>query len=229
MAHASEEKPLVADRPVSHSLAIPAAAQARGPIFDFLDGAFQGLINRRQQKWNQRVAETIADIRSRTGETGAGEILASEHFLTVVTEATLIACRNHDEEKIKALRAAILHTALSDAPDEPIQMMFLRLIDYLTPLHLVTVAFLNDPVEWMKQHDMPDPRWPVGTSSALIQYCVVPVQGKPGIVEMIVRDLQGAGLVEQGHFLRMPMSGAGILQSHTTDCGRLFVRYISET
>lgn len=227
MAATSEDKPLIADRPVSQGLAAATRAPGGNPIFDFLNSAFQSLINGRQEKWNQIVAEALVEIRNRAGEPGAEKILASEHFLTVVTEATLIACRNHDEGKIWALRNAVLHTALSDGPDEPLQLMFLRLIDYLTPLHLVTVALLNDPAEWMVKHDVPNPRWPVGTSSTVIQYCVPSLRGRPDILEMIVRDLQGAGLVEQGYFLRIPMSDAGILQSHTTDSGRLFVRFIS--
>lgn len=228
MTATSEKMPLIADRPVSQGVAADIRAPGGKPIFDFLNSAFRSLINGRQERWNQIVAEALVEIRDSAGEPGADKALASEHFLTVVTEATLIACRNHDEEKIRALRNAVLHTALSDdGPDEPVQLMFLRLIDYLTPLHLVTVALLNDPAAWMEKHDVPDPRWPVGTSSTVIQYCVPSLRGRPDILEMIVRDLQGAGLVEQGYFLRIPMSDAGILQAHTTDSGRQFVRFIS--
>jgi hypothetical protein len=126
------------------------------------------------------------------------------------------------------LRNAIRNSGLSAIPEEPVQVMFLRLIDYLTPLHLRTVALLSDPPGWMERHGVADPRWPIGTSSTVIQYCIETLRGNPTLVEVIVRDLQGAGLVEQGYFLRMPMPEGGMLQPRTTDCGRMFIRYISE-
>lgn len=228
MSHASSEKERVEARPATPGRGNAAGAPEASPIFRFLDDAFHGLISRRQEKWNGMVADALAEIRERLGEAKAGEILNSEHFLTVVTEATLIACRNHDEEKIGALRNAIRNSGLSNRPEEPVQVMFLRMIDFLTPLHLSAVALLNDPPGWMERHGVPDPRWPIGTSSTVIQYCIETLRGNPTLVEVIVRDLQGAGLVEQGYFLRMPMPEGGMLQPRTTDCGRLFIHYISE-
>ncbi len=228
MAHVSSEKELATARPALPGRADATGAPEASPIFRFLDGAFRGLISRRQEKWNGMVAGVLAEIRERLGEAKAESVLDSEHFLTVVTEATLIACRNHDGEKISALRNAIRNSGLSNRPEEPVQVMFLRLIDYLTPLHLQAVALLNDPPGWMERHGVADPRWPIGTSSTVIQYCIETLRGNPTLVEVIVRDLQGAGLVEQGHFLRMPMSDGGMLQTRTTDCGRAFIRFISE-
>jgi hypothetical protein len=228
MAHASSEKALAAARPAPAGRGDAAGAPDASPIFSFLDGAFRGLISRRQEKWNAMVADIFTEIRELAGETKSDEVLNSEHFLTVVTEATLIACRNHDEIKIQALRNAIRNSGLSGRPEEPVQVMFLRLIDYLTPLHLTTLVLLNDPPGWMERHGVSDPRWPIGTSSTVIQYCIETLRGNPTLVEVIVRDLQGAGLVEQGYFLRMPMSEGGMLHPRTTDCGRMFIRYISE-
>jgi len=227
MANASSEKELAPARPASPGCGDEARAPEASPIFRFLDSAFRGLISRRQEKWNGMVADVFAEIREQAGESQAEAVLNSEHFLTVVMEATLIACRNHDEEKILALRNAIRNSGLSNEPEEPVQVMFLRLIDYLTPLHLTTVALLNDPPGWMQRHGVPDPRWPIGTSSTVIQYCIETLRGNPTLVEVIVRDLQGAGLVEQGYFLRMPMSEGGMLLPRTTDCGRKFIHYIS--
>jgi hypothetical protein len=106
--------------------------------------------------------------------------------------------------------------------------MFLRLIDYLTPVHLVTLAVLNDPHKWMKRHGIPVPRWQSGATSALIEHSIPALRGRTNEREMVVRDLQNAGLVEQGQFLHIPTSPEGVFQSRTTDSGRLFARYTSE-
>ncbi|MBI3045399.1 MAG: hypothetical protein HYY78_21525 [Betaproteobacteria bacterium] len=226
MAHASGNKPSTAECSAPQGLDDAARASARRPVEEFLNGVFEGLIERRRETWNRLVSGAFAEIQKRAGVPGGEQILGSDPFLTFVTEATLIACRNHDEEKLRALRNAVVHAALPEGTDELLQLMFLRLIDYLTPLHLAAVAILDDPVKWMERNDVPHPRWPVGTPEKVIEYCVPSLQGRPNIVEMVVRDLQGAGLVEQGYFLRMPMSDAGYLQSHTTDSGRQFVRCI---
>ncbi|OGA21884.1 MAG: hypothetical protein A3I02_15820 [Betaproteobacteria bacterium RIFCSPLOWO2_02_FULL_67_26] len=193
-----------------------------------MNSVFRGLTERRREVWNQRLEEAFAGIREQLDPEAAETILGSDQFLTVVSEATLIACRNHDEEKLRALKYAVVNAALPGGPDELLQLMFLRLIDYLTPVHLATLAVLNDPVKWMQRHDVPVPRWQNGSTSAVIEHCVPALRGRTNEREMVVRDLQNAGLVEQGQFLHIPMSPEGVFQSRATDSGRLFARYTSE-
>ena len=228
MGPVSEDKPSLADRPLSKGSRDAAGSSNTRSIFDFINGVFRGLTERRREVWNQRLDEAFAEIREKLDQEAAEKSLGSDPFLTVVSEATLIACRNHDEEKLKALKYAVVNAALPGGPDELLQLMFLRLIDYLTPAHLVTLAVLNDPLKWMKRHDIPVPRWQNGSTSALIEHCIAALRGRTNEREMVVRDLQNAGLVEQGLFLHIPMSPEGMFQSRTTDSGRLFARFTSE-
>ena len=168
----------VVDRSLSKGSEDTASKSDRKSTFDFIDGVFRGLTERRREIWNQRLEEAFAEIREKLDQGDADRILGSDQFLTVVSEATMIACRNHDEEKLKALKYAIVNAALPGGPDELLQMMFLRLIDNLTPVHLVTLVLLNDPLKWMRRHDIPVPRWQSGSTSAVIEQCIPALRGR---------------------------------------------------
>ena len=224
----SEDNLPVVDRPLSKGSEDTASKSDRRSILDFINGTFRGLTERRREVWNQLLEEAFAEIGEKLDQDDAGRILGSDQFLTVVSEATLIACRNHDEEKLKALKYAVVNAALPGGPDELLQLMFLRLIDFLTPIHLVTLALLNDPLKWMKRYDIPAPRWQSGSTSAVIEHCIPALRGRTTELEMVHRDLQNAGLVEQGRFLHIPMVPEGVFQPRTSDSGRLFERYTSE-
>ena len=224
----SKDNLSVVDRSLSKGSADAASKADRKSTVDLIDSVFRGLTERRREIWNQRLEEAFAEIREKLDLGDADRILGSDQFLTVVSEATLIACRNHDEDKLKALKYAIVNAALPGGPDELLQMMFLRLIDNLTPVHLVTLVLLNDPLKWMRRHDIPVPRWQSGSTSAVIEQCIPALKGRTIEREMVLRDLQNAGLVEQGHFLHIPMTPEGVFQPRTSDSGRLFASYTSE-
>jgi hypothetical protein len=58
--------------------------------------------------------------------------------------ASQVAIRNHQKEKLEALRNAVLNAALSNAPDEDLQLMFLIFVDSLTPLHIKALKLIYD-------------------------------------------------------------------------------------
>jgi hypothetical protein len=56
--------------------------------------------------------------------------------------ATQAAIRNHQKEKLEALRNAVLNSAEKNALDEDIKLMFVSLIDTFTPWHLRILSSL---------------------------------------------------------------------------------------
>ncbi len=78
----------------------------------------------------------------------------NELFITVVLQATSIALRNHQKEKLEALRNAIINSVLPNAPDESLQLMFLNFIDSFTPCHLIMMDFIDNPREWCRKNNI---------------------------------------------------------------------------
>ncbi|TOO00399.1 hypothetical protein CGH46_22250, partial [Vibrio parahaemolyticus] len=71
----------------------------------------------------------------------------SEHdaFISAYLQASNIAVRTHQEEKIKALNNAVKNTVLNNEIDETLKLMFIRFIDEMTPLHFRILHFLSTP------------------------------------------------------------------------------------
>ena len=142
-------------------------------------------------------------------------------------QASQIALRNHQQAKLEALRNAVLNSALPNSPQEDEQMIFLRLIDQLTPWHLRVLSVLDDPGRWMQCHSVTNPGWRMGGTSTVLEHCLPDLRGQRDTYDQIVRDLQSEGLLGQGQFLHVMMTGGGMVGSRTTDRGRRFIRFIS--
>lgn len=53
--------------------------------------------------------------------------------------------RTHQAEKLDALRNAVMIVALSKAPADDLQSIFLNLVDTFTPIHLKLLSFFDAP------------------------------------------------------------------------------------
>jgi hypothetical protein len=204
--------------------AIPTAGSAASVL---METVFAPPLKRRREKWFEQLADVIEELQAKVAGLTPEMLSKNELFVTVSLEATQIALRNHQEEKLKALRNAVLHSVLPGSPEEQLQLMYLRFIDELAPTHLVVLAVLNNPVNWMEQNHVAYPAWGMGGVSTVIEHCVPALRGRREVCEMVVRDLQARGLVLQGQFLNVTMSGQGMVQSRTTEIGRAFLTHIT--
>lgn len=201
---------------------------AGGPLSVALENIFASPIERRREKWFEKLAEVVSELEQRVADLSAQKLSENELFVTVTLQATQIAIRNHQEEKIKALRSAVFQAGLPDGPDEELQLMFLQFIDELSPGRLQLLALLDDPIQWMQRNNIQNPGWSMGGVSAVIEHCFPHLRGKRQIYGQLVRDLQAKGLIHQGEFLNLTMTGRGMVKSRTTEIGQKFIAYISE-
>lgn len=205
-----------------------AVPTAGGPASILMETVFAPPLERRRQKWFEEVADAISVLQRKVSYLTPENLSKNEMFVTVALEATQVALRNHHEEKLRALKNAVSHSVLPGAPEDQIQLMYIRFIDELTPTHLVVLAVLNDPVRWMEKNHVQYPGWGMGGPSAVLEHCVPILRGRRELYEQVVRDLQGRGLVLQGQFLNVTMTGHGMVQRRTTDLGRAFLTFISD-
>lgn len=204
--------------------AVPAAG---GPLQVAFENIFSSPIEKRKQAWLERLAEVITEMQERIAEITPETLAANETFVTVTMHASQVAIRNHQKEKLDALRNAVFNSALSKPSHENEQMIFLRLIDQLTPWHLTVLSLLSDPVGWMDRNNVRNPDWEWGGVSKLIEHCLPDLRGRRDTYDQIVRDLQAEGLVAQGQFVHVVMTGPGMVASRTMDAGNRFIRFIT--
>ncbi|HEU0207824.1 MAG TPA: hypothetical protein VFQ78_02495 [Candidatus Udaeobacter sp.] len=204
--------------------AVPAAG---GPLQVAFENIFSSPLEKRKQAWLEELAKVLTEVQERVKELTPEKLAENEAFVTVAMQASQVAIRNHQQAKLDALRNAVLNSALPNPPQEDEQMIFLRLIDQLTPWHLRVLSVLNDPVGWMNRNNLRNPNWSMGGVSTVIEYCLPDLRGQRDTYDQIVRDLQVDGLIGQGQFVHTTMTGGGMIQSRTTDRGKRFIKFIT--
>jgi hypothetical protein len=110
---------------------------------------------KRGDRWiDEYLSKAVQTIAEKAAPSVVENLSNNESFLTVVLQATSIALRNHQKEKLEALRNAIINSVLPNAPDESLQLMFLNFIDSFTPCHLIMMDFIDNPREWCRKNNI---------------------------------------------------------------------------
>lgn len=122
--------------------AIPVAGGSLSVLFESI---FTTPLDKRKKEWFQSLADAIEELTNKVDEITPESLSENEIFISVSMQATQIALRNHQQEKLVALKNAVKNSASSISIDENQILMFTRIIDDMTPLHLKILEFLNNP------------------------------------------------------------------------------------
>jgi hypothetical protein len=114
--------------------AIPLAGQAAIEVFNAL---IVPPMEMRRNEWMTSVVLAIKELQSK--ESNLLERLQNdEAFQSVLLQASWAAMRNHQIEKLTALRYAVQNAAIASSDA---QLLFVRYVDELTPTHLIVMSF----------------------------------------------------------------------------------------
>lgn len=141
--------------------------------------------------------------------------------------ASNLALRNHQEEKLAALRNAIVNSALPNAPDESLQQIFLNLVDTFTVWHLALLKLFQGPEKWAEENNHKFPNLSAGGLSTIVESAFPQLRGQRAFYDIVWRDLYSSGLVTTDG-LHVTMSGHGLMQKRTTEMGDKFLKFISK-
>jgi len=89
------------------------------------------------------VAAVLRELEHRR-EGSIEALQANEAFMSLITQATMVAIRNHHGQKRASLRNALTNAALSAHPGEDIQLAFVRFIDDLSPAHVTLLRLIPE-------------------------------------------------------------------------------------
>lgn len=105
----------------------------------------------------QALADGLADLTRTVEGFKNRNALPTARVYFRCLQASHAAIRTHQEEKLKALRNAVLNIAIGRTPDEDEQAVFLWYIDSLTTWHLRILKFLENPLKPVQErHDRTD-------------------------------------------------------------------------
>jgi hypothetical protein len=163
-------------------------------------------------------------------------------FITALMQSIQIAIRNHQDEKINALKNAVLNSALKTSPKEDLQLIFLSYIDNFTVLHLKLLEFFNTKLsddkinefstnftfERFEHENMRHIMFEIGE---ILEYVFPELEGQKYIYEIVVRDLSTKGLVnlieDVNLKLDININNNYIADPEIQSVGKMFLSYIT--
>jgi hypothetical protein len=99
-------------------------------------------LEKRKQRWIAEVSLAVEEIKKRFSVLPES-LQSDERFISFLYQATMLALKNHQREKINALRIALVSVIEPQRFSEDLAFQFLRYIDELTVTHLSMLACLN--------------------------------------------------------------------------------------
>jgi hypothetical protein len=168
--------------------AIPIAGGALSVVYESI---FSAPIELRKQEWLNELADAVLEIQDYVDDLTPEKLAEDPAFITVALQASQIALRNHQKEKLDALRNAVINSALPSAPEENLRIVFLRLIDQYTEWHIRILCYLDDPVVVaQRRQSLPNnPKEALG-------FCFPELNERKDFTDFIIRELQADGLIK---------------------------------
>jgi hypothetical protein len=204
--------------------AIPLVGGGGSELFSLI---FAPPLSNRKDEWMETIAEGLKNLQGQVDGFDIENLKDDPTFITTLANASQIAVRSHQAEKLRALRNAVLNSALHNAPDDDLQAIFLNCIDTFTEWHLRILKFLDNPQEWLDQNGIPTPDIYMGATSTVMDTAFQELKGKGKFSDLIVKELYAKGLLGVDSLHTM-MSFSGVMAQRTTSFGKQFLDFISE-
>jgi hypothetical protein len=193
-----------------------------GPLAAALALAMNWSYNKRMDRWFDQLAEDVSQLDRRFEDLAADEV-----FVDAVINATRAAQATHQQEKLDALRHAVVNSVAPAAPDVDEQARFFRMVDEFSAAHLALLTFLDDSVQVFVKSGRSFPEGS-GSLGNLFESAAPEFVGRTEWYTLLLNDLVNHGLVPMMAMQAM-MTDSGMRASRTTELGRRFLRFISHS
>lgn len=198
-----KEKPKPNKGDVAHTIAkagLSAIPVVGGPAVELFNAIITPPLAKRRDEWIESIAEGLKKLEETVEGFKIENLKDNDMFITTVMHATQVAIRNHQKEKLDALRTAILNSTSPNAPEEDMQLIFLNFVDILTSSHLKMLKFLENPIELSKKYELPPNSQDeiYGIPYEALNDNFPELQDNYGVFEMIIDDLELKQLLIEG-------------------------------
>lgn len=185
-------------------------------------------ISKRRDEWIKSIAERLVQLEKEVEGFKLDSLAENDMFITTVMHASQVAIRNHQEEKLEALRNAVLNSALGYAPEEDLQLMFLNFVDAFTPWHIKVLAFFDSPEAYCQTRGNKLGTSTMSSPAVLLEQTFTELGANREFYDQILNDLYLRGLVNttKDSFHTM-ITTQGIYSSRTTEMGKKFISFIT--
>jgi len=207
--------------------AVSAIPWVGGPAAELFALIFRPALDRRRDEWVSAIAAVVEELREKVDGITPESLAQDDSFITIAIQASQVAMRNHQSEKLEALRNAVQNSALPGAPEDDLKLMFLNLVDTLTPWHLRILKMLANPPAWFSERGKPWPAIMAGGLSNVLEEAFPELQGRSDFYNLLGRELYTRGLSGTDGFGGL-MTGEGLKARRTTEFGSQFLGFIEK-
>jgi len=199
---------------------IPLAGGALAIVFETV---FSSPIERRKEEWLIQLESAVEEICTKISDITPEKLSQHELFISAYLQASNIAIRTHQKEKIEALINAVKNSVIDTTLDETKKLIFIRLIDDMTPLHFSILNFLVFPeqyIEALNKQQRPNTFTNWGSLASVWDNHSFGIKSQDNLIELIISDLHKFGLIRVKSFHEARTSSVG------TQIGIQFIRFI---
>ncbi|MBA7468120.1 hypothetical protein ES707_03361 [subsurface metagenome] len=115
-----------------------------GPAAELFNNVIIPPLAKRRNEWLNSLAEALNELQKKIDGFKINELVSNDTFLSFLMQATQVAIRNHQKEKLKFLRDAVLNIAIQP-PNEHIESVLVSFLDIATPWHIKILKFYSNP------------------------------------------------------------------------------------
>lgn len=225
------QPPMQSSHEKVHSLAkafVSVCVPGGGELFEMI---IKSPLEQRRDIYLKSVFEKLVELEQKIEGFATKDLEENENFKSLLLCATTVALKNHQKEKLDALKNIVLHAALPNDLEDDIQLMFVHIIDGMTTWHIKILQFLQNPTMYRDRViSEKSEEYLEDTENTIYIYTLIfpELLGKEHIVKRIIDDLFTAGLTEYNLNI-MTYTAYGLLNiSHISMFGDVFIRFISD-
>lgn len=189
--------------------AIPYAGAAARELLNLI---VTPSLEKRRNQWMKEIGKGLGTLEEKMGVV-LESLQENDIFINTAIEATRIAIKTINREKRKALKSAILNSALPNPPDEALQQLFLSLVDTMSVWHLRVLEICKDQITYCEtpERDLAACMDQLGSEFSELR--------EIGFFMFVWNDLSSRELINT-------KKSNGIVSHYTTEIGKLFLNFI---
>jgi hypothetical protein len=179
----------------------------------------------RRVVWLNEVGSALFELQQRFEGFDPKALHENESFVSVVAEATQIALKTHQREKLNALKNATLNTAAGIGLSDVLVGQFMAALSIFSPLHLEVLRLSSTPATF-RPFLKPNGELTLGSRSDVISSIVTPERANSDVMSVVFGDLGTYKMSKDTHHNFTEEDGWA--SKMTTSIGDAFLRFISE-
>lgn len=206
--------------------AVGALPVVGGPLNEFLAFVIGDPAQERRDDFMKATLERLIALEAITERLRPENLRENEQFQATFIQSVRLATTTASADKKKLLQNAIINSAIGEV-DETVRLLFLQMLDRITPMHAVLLSFFDNPRGNPAAVRKAESISLGGALAHLIEAAFPEIHSNGDLLTRVVLDLHGMGLTTTNSVQGM-MTGNGLLERRSTELGQSFLAFISD-